>query len=146
ADANGNCTLRAAVEEANALPPDSGITLPAGEYSLQNGPLILTQNMSIVGDSARTTTIDRAAASRNFRIIQVSGGQAHISNVTITGGFAGSGDDETNAGVGGGIWVDSPASLSLDHAAVVGNTAGRSGGGIDNNGSLAVDASLIANN
>ncbi len=36
ADAGGNCTLRAAVMEANASPGDNSISLPIGEYVFQD--------------------------------------------------------------------------------------------------------------
>jgi CSLREA domain-containing protein len=61
------CTLRAAVQEANAVPGRANITLPAGEYTLTIpngspfnvtvGDLDVTDDLIIAGAGARTTIV-----------------------------------------------------------------------------------------
>ncbi len=62
ADASGNCSLRAAVQEANALAGANTITLPAGTYYLTNA-LNVSQNLTINGAGQATTILDGAGSS-----------------------------------------------------------------------------------
>lgn len=55
--AGGNCTLRAAVEQANATPGFEDIIVPAGEFGLQLGPLALEEPVAIHGGGASVTAI-----------------------------------------------------------------------------------------
>ena len=143
ADANGACSLRAAVEEANALSGTTAIMLPAGTYTLLGGELRFTGSVEIFGAGARTTTIDQQSGQRALEIVS---GTTVVSGVTITGGRTIIDGNENNAGVGGGAYVDGSATLDLTGAAVSDNSAESSGGGIDSNGSLSVVDSTIANN
>lgn len=62
ATAGGDCTLRAAIQEANALAGDDTITLPAGtytltiagahEYNAATGDLDIRENLTITGAGA----------------------------------------------------------------------------------------------
>ena len=53
ADAGGNCTLRAALEEANALAGDDNVDFSvAGSILLSNGALEITSNVSVDGGDA----------------------------------------------------------------------------------------------
>src|SRR5262249_17989139 len=64
--AAGDCTLRAAIEEANALhvsDPDV-ITLPAGTYKLSQSELHITDDLTINGAGAPTTIIQAAPNAR----------------------------------------------------------------------------------
>ncbi|MCA9927283.1 MAG: CSLREA domain-containing protein, partial [Anaerolineales bacterium] len=47
---NAICTLRAAIQEANALPGEDTIQLPAGTYTLTSGELAITDNVTIIGE------------------------------------------------------------------------------------------------
>ena len=61
ADSSSQCTLRAAVEEADAQPQGSAITItiPAGTYALPLGTLALTRNtVTLAGTGASATTLD----------------------------------------------------------------------------------------
>jgi CSLREA domain-containing protein len=61
ADVARPCSLRAAVEEANAQPAASvvTITIPAGTYPLSLGTLVLTRNtITLAGAGASTTVIE----------------------------------------------------------------------------------------
>jgi CSLREA domain-containing protein len=67
APGNGVCTLRAAIQEANALPGDDTITVPAGTYTLTipgrdeyfaaTGDFNITSNITINGAGAGSTII-----------------------------------------------------------------------------------------
>lgn len=67
ATAGGTCTLRAAVEEANATTGPDTIDLPAGSYSV-GSRLLIEGDTTIRGDSAATTTITGNDASALFRV------------------------------------------------------------------------------
>src|SRR4051794_17585450 len=63
--APGNCSLRQAVNNANADPANDNIILGAGTYRLtladtggDNGNLVAKTTMAITGAGARSTTID----------------------------------------------------------------------------------------
>src|SRR6516225_6235391 len=103
ADRAGRCTLRAAVEAADAEPSGTSVTIavPAGTYRLTLGSLGLTANTvsitgtgsgAIAGAGSGTTVIKANGA---FRVVNVgSAASATLSMVTVTGGNAG------NAGYG----------------------------------------------
>jgi CSLREA domain-containing protein len=142
ADAAGQCSLRAALEEAAASPPGSTvhIALPAGTYDLTLGVLTLGSttplNITVAGAGVADTVV---AATGRFRVMVVT---AHatglLQNLEITGGKAGPNS------YGGGIF--SQGVLTLAHDSLLGNTAG-AGGGVDNaGGTLTVTGSTIKNN
>jgi CSLREA domain-containing protein len=148
ADGSGNCTLRAAIIEANALPGADTITLPAGTYVLTipginedaaaTGDLDITGDLNINGAGAVTTTIDGAGLDR---VLHVRAGNVTLSGVTIQGGNI----QSYPVGLydGGGILND--ARLALNGSTVSGNTADI-GGGIDNNNILALNGSTVSGN
>ncbi len=150
ATAAGACTLRAAIQEANALAGSDAVTLPAGQFALTRGgddetavagDLDITGNTTIAGAGARNTVID---AQRIDRIFDVKAGTTvAISGVTITRGHAGDGGGIENGGA-----------LTLTGVALIANEASFSsgslgdGGGIENTGAstLAITDSLLAYN
>ncbi len=137
ADAAGQCSLRAAVQEADAAPYVSAITItvPAGSYVLMLGPLTVTANLVVLDGAGSATTFISAAGNSAVLDISIPAGM-EINRATITGG---------NALGGGGI--DNQGSLVLSRSSVSGNVAGaHGGGGIFNNGSLKLVGSSVANN
>jgi hypothetical protein len=131
--------------------PDT-ITVPAGTYTLNAalGELVITDNMSIVGDGANTTTIamplpaDRATqGSRVFDIQVPSGGATPtvaIGGLKIEGGTA----NPADGFFGGNIL--SAGTLTLRDVWVT-NGSAYSGGGIANrSGTLTIERSLISGN
>jgi hypothetical protein len=78
ADAAGNCTLRAAVQEANALPGSDTIKVPGGTYNLTllgpnedagaTGDLDIHSELGIFGDGPRRTVIDGQQSDRIFDV------------------------------------------------------------------------------
>lgn len=145
-DGLGNCTLRAAIMQANALGGADTITVPAGTYTLSvpgtgedqavSGDLDIGGDLTINGGGAGTTIVDGADLDR---VVHVVAGTTQISGLTIQNGTADS---------AGGILNHS--ALILNHSTVRGNTAIFGifgvlgvGGGIESGG---VGAVLILNN
>src|SRR5215472_2283277 len=130
ADSSGQCTLRAAVEEAAAQPPHTAvsITLPAGTYPLILGSLDFDGGpVSVAGAGARSAVIE---ATGGFRVLDVgSAATATLSGVTITGGRAGPGS------YGGGVL--NTGRLWIINSIVTANRA-TAGSGIANDGGTAV--------
>jgi len=134
-----DCSLRQALA---AVTPGGAVAVPPGRYSIA-GQLLIAQDVTIAGAGARATSIVQTAGGR---VIEVAAGTVVISGVTITGGRTSSGGGEPNAGVGGGIWIDTPGSLTVTDSAIVGNHAYQSGGVIDVNGRLTLVRSTVAGN
>ncbi|MCH8902269.1 MAG: CSLREA domain-containing protein, partial [Chloroflexi bacterium] len=133
-DGAGNCTLRAAIEEANALAGADTITLPAGSYALTGGELDITDDLTITGAGPATTFVDGGLVARVFRI---SSATVEISGVTIQNGATGS------LG-GGGILND--GTMTLTNVTVSGNSASEDGGGIFNNGTMTLTDVTVSGN
>lgn len=119
-DGSGVCTLRAAIEEANAL-GGADIT----EFSV-SGTIILgtalpsiTQALTINGPGAEQLTISGNHSVRPFYI----GGNTNVTlaGITIRDGVAGD---------GGGIYCPDSTSLTISHSTLHGNSATSEGGGI----------------
>lgn len=156
APGNGACTLRAAIQEANAFPGDDTIVLPAGTYTLSlpgvdedasaTGDLDISSNLTISGAGAATTIIDGGGLDRVFQIgISFFDSVVMISGATIRNGNASASAIKN----GGGIYVFTDGSmLTLNGVVVSGNTGG-TGGGIGTNGiqqTLDISDSTISGN
>ncbi|HEX9005557.1 MAG TPA: putative Ig domain-containing protein, partial [Blastocatellia bacterium] len=149
ASGNGICTLRAAIQEANALPGCSPFTINfsvTGTITLTNGQLLVTHpNLTVNGPGASQLTVSGNNASRIFEIN--SAATASISELTITNG---NGVGLTASGDGGGIY--SKGKLTLTGCVVTGNTTTgvtiHEGGGINNAGTqlLTLTNCTISNN
>lgn len=146
ADAFGNCTLRAAVMEANALAGAHTINLPAGTYTLAiagkgenaaaTGDLDITGDLTITGAGAALTFIDGGAIDRVFDVLP--GAVAMLDGVTVRNGNPGPGNQ-----TGGGI--SNAGTMVLSNSTVTSSTAAY-GGGIFNGGAMAVEGSLMVGN
>ena len=150
---NNTCTLRAAIEEANALPGADQIILPPNTYVLTIVSEVgITGSLTIIGGGASTTIIDGNKSVRpNSRVLFAGSGiTVNISGVTIrNGGTGGQGGGIFNVGIltltnstvsgnnaaggGGGILNDAGGTLTLTNSTVSGNNAAGDGGGIFNN-------------
>ena len=126
-----SCSLNQAVQAANqntivgncpAGQPGSPdeIDVPAGTYA-PSAELVITSDMNIVGAGARSTDIQ--GFSLGTRVFDISSGTVTIGGVTIHGGNETAGSGGASPGVGGGIFVESGASLTLQDSMVYGNTA-----------------------
>ncbi len=150
ATAEGHCSLRAAIQETNALAGADSITLPAGTYALTidgtgedaaaTGDLDITDDLTIVGSGADATIIDGNAIDR---VLHVIGDRAvEVTGLTVRGG----GGSQTDRG--SGIRNDE-GTLTLDRVVVSHNVAptpGSEGGGVFNAGTLTVSRSSIIEN
>ncbi len=141
ASAGGQCTLRAAIMEANALPGADDITLPAGTYTLTipgadeyfdaTGDLNIGEDLTITGAGPGATIIDAAGIDR----VLTADGVVVIQGVTIANG--------ATTGLGGGIYNN--GTLTLEDISVIGNVA-NAGGGIYNFGTLHLRRAVVASN
>jgi CSLREA domain-containing protein len=131
APGNRTCTLRAAVQEANAAAGAGVIILPAGIYTLtvtgpgedaaRTGDLDIRNNLTLSGASAGTTVIDASRLGNRVFNIGWLTTTVQISGVTIQSGRPAAGD-------GGGI--RSSGTLTLSSSSLIGNSAlaGQGGG------------------
>jgi CSLREA domain-containing protein len=95
ADVAGSCTLRAAVQEANALAGWDDIKVPGGTYPLTplgagedlaaSGDLDVRDDLGIYGDGPRRTVID---GQQSDRIFDVRGATVSMSGLAIRNGVA----------------------------------------------------------
>ena len=141
---SGPCTLRAAIEEANANPgfPADQINLPSGSYVLTLGELRISASLSLRGQSAATTIIDANQGSRVIRVLS-SGTDPNVTidNVQIRNGRPADFDG------GGGILVAGDGIfVSLSNSIVSGNESDVFGAGIRNFGTLSIVNSAIRDN
>lgn len=140
ATAGGVCTLRAAIQEANALAGadtivfavDGTFTLTltgSGEDAAATGDLDITGDLTIIGNGQALTIIDGNLSDRVFeaRPIADTTLTVNMSDLTVQRGNV--------SAVGGGIAVDVIANsgitnLTFTNVTVTNNTASSNGGGI----------------
>ena len=139
-DGDGNCTLRAAVEQANSFfsPGKDTIVVPAGQYNLGSA-LSLSSELDIAGAGAANTLIAQTGTARVFDV--TGGSVVGIQGVTMSGGTA----NFTNGSFGGNL-RSIEATVTLDDSIVSGGN-GDSGGGLSNvGGTMTVRRSLLTDN
>lgn len=173
-DSNGATSLRAAIQEANALAGDDVIVLPSGSYTLTRtgidenssftGDLDVTSNLIILGAGAGRTFIDaneidrvldvRPGASLILRDVTLRNGSAiHSAGIRNSGTLelidsVVTGNDATGAvnSLGGGIG-NASGNLTLTRVTVTGNTAEVHGGGLySSGGSVVISDSTFSGN
>lgn len=139
ADTAGRCTLRAAVDEANAEQPGTKVevVVPPGIYDLTLGSLEFRANtVSVIGSGASSTVV---AGDGSFRVAHVgAGATVTLAGVTLTGGDAG------DTGYGGAAL--NTGSLTLASSLVTRNTAIAGGGLANAGGTLVVAGTTVSNN
>ncbi|MGH9192464.1 MAG: CSLREA domain-containing protein, partial [Acidimicrobiales bacterium] len=136
----GTCTLRAAIQEANAVNDHNVIEVPAGTYELgafgagedaaATGDLDITAPVTIAGAGAAATIVDGTGGDRVFHLLPAiaevelpdTSPDVTFSGLTIRNGLT----EED----GGGIYSLSGGTLILDAVTVTGNTTTADGGGI----------------
>jgi CSLREA domain-containing protein len=157
----GQCTLRAAIMEANALAGADTIVVPAGLYILTLargscgaepidacGDLDIFDSVTIQGAGAATTIVD--ASLINDRVFDIFAPSVTITGLTIQGGNTTTAN-EAGGGIqmvaGGSALVLGGPNAATDGVVVTGNTAGQDGGGITSFfGSLTLTNVTISNN
>jgi CSLREA domain-containing protein len=142
----GQCTLRAAILQANALSGAKTIVVPAGTYTLtipdvkENSAvpddLDVTSAMTINGAGVGQTIVTSAHKNKVFHITGVA---VTLQDLTITGG---------NTTYGGGIYAQSSAVVTLNRVVLNGNNASSGGGGIrlDTGSSASITNSTFSSN
>ncbi|MCL4858862.1 MAG: right-handed parallel beta-helix repeat-containing protein, partial [Caldilineaceae bacterium] len=127
----GTCTLRAAIQQANATTAADTINLPAGTYAITippgsgddaaSGDLDILYPLTLIGAGPGATIIDAGGLDRIFEIYE-TGGNVTLNGLTIRNGYS--------AEDGGGIYNLSPGTLRLENVAITGNTTEVEGGGV----------------
>lgn len=176
ATAAAECTLRAAIQETNALEGTDTIELAAETYILSEPDAVLPvgpgtnedlsvdgdldifdgtdteadETLKIIGAGADVTIIDGNGIHLDERVFHVDpeddGMGVEIIGVTIRGGDLDTGDD------GGGIFIENHGSVVLRDCIVSGNKtrdgSGGNGGGIsiDDDGALVLDHTVVKDN
>ncbi len=154
--AAGSQTLRAAIQEANALAGSNIIELATGTYVLSiaginedqslTGDLDIRDNLTIRGQGVAVyddennlisgTVIDAGALDRIFQIF--AGVTLNLENLTITNGRVTDSDD--------GAGIRNSGTTTLTNVEVTDNHAEDSGGGINNSGLMIIVDSTISLN
>src|SRR5215210_8864426 len=143
------CTLRAAIQEANTGAGTDTITVPGGIYTLTiagadedaaaSGDLDVTDDLTITGAGARATRVVGVGGELPFddRIFDIQPDKtATITDLSITGG-------KPN-GIGGG--VRNEGDLTLDKVAVKANTTVAAGGIASAGGKLSLINNTVSGN
>jgi CSLREA domain-containing protein len=146
----GTCTLRAAIEESNAIAGADVVDVPAGVYAVAADPLAVDGDLAIVGAGAGLTIIDGGGG------ISVGAATVGVSGVTVRDSHGAAGaiyngplgtltlSDSVVSGNGvGGIRTE--GTLTIERVIIRGNSGG-AGGGIESLGSVVVVDSTIADN
>lgn len=154
ATATGACTLRAAIQEANALAGADTIVVPAGTYTLTiagagedlaaTGDLDIRDAVTITGAAAATTIVDGGGLDRVFH---VTGGPfvATLARLTIRNGHTTGSSFPGNGGAG--VLSTGRSNLVLQDCLVSGSNATGHGAGVGSSGAtLAITGSTITGN
>ena len=142
---NGNpgCSLRGAIQAANAHAGADGILIDLGLSSFINlmQPLPnITGSVSITGPGANLVTVRRSlAVTGDLRIFTITATPVTISGLTISDGRSLSGGGE------GGNIRNNTGSLTITACVINGGTA-FFGGGIYNGGTLMINNSTVTDN
>jgi len=138
ADAGGLCTLRAALQEANAFAGDDTINFSVtGTINLTGALPTVSSNINMNGPGSSSLTVRRDTGG-DYRIFFLDNRIVSISGITITNGktpdaVAGSGQF---GGSGGGI-SQAGGELTLNDVIITGNRTGN-GATINNNNTARV--------
>jgi CSLREA domain-containing protein len=161
ADASGDCTLRAAIQQANADPSADSIGFAVnGTINLTGQLPDLSTSLTISGPGSSLLTVRRDTGG-DYRIFTVSAATVSISGLAISNGQASKGDRGghsvgQNGLPGGGIF--NSGTLTLTDCVVSGNVSGSGnfglstngssghGGGIHNEGTLTLNGCTVSNN
>ena len=145
------CTLRAAIQTANANPGADTITFAASlpspavftlsrmgnDDTALNGDLDITEDLTLIGNGAARTILDGNGAVLQERVLHITG--ANIK-VTVTGITVRNG----RAQDGGGVY--NSGELTVLSSAISGNRAVFVGGGLYNSGVMTVTKTTINGN
>ncbi len=119
-DSSGDCSLRAAVEQANASAGADTIQLSNEHYTVLSS-MSITDDLTVVGILKNTTIVDAAGNDRVFDIPGTTATSVRLEKMTIQGG---------SANYGGGIRVRGSANLDLVRVRLYDNYVIASGAGV----------------
>ncbi len=156
ADAAGQCSLRAAIQEANSAAGNDQISLPTGtylltiipttnEHSAAKGDLDVNQSgakLTLIGAGAGQSVVDANSVDRVFDIR--SGSSAELQGITVKRGVV---KESGIVLVGAGI--RNAGTLTLVNVSLEGNGIGQpglSGGALANQGTLSIVGSTLNGN
>jgi len=157
ANAGGFCSLRAAIEEANASSAPTTINLPAGTYNLTLGALDVAPNGSrtiVINGSGPASTIIQQTDTVN-RVMAIDYSVMGNTNVTLSGVTLTGGSDTIDHYGGAGILagsMDAPTdSLTLSNCIVSNNNVAvldilQGGGGVRMDGGILTVANCTFTN
>jgi predicted outer membrane repeat protein len=132
--ASNVCTLRAAVEETNAV-TGAIIEIPALTIALPLGDLPVSTSMLIRGAGMRKTVVSAASLKRIFTLA----GSAYLSLSDLT-----LRDANISQSSGGALYAVTPASFDMDHVLVT-NCSATNGGAIYTTASFTISNSVFTN-
>lgn len=132
------CSLRAAIQETNALDGADRILISAGTWSLSlagqgedfaaQGDLDISDDLEIIGAGGQQVTVDGNGLDRVFHVNNVQAASpaptVSLTGISVVGGNATTADGY----LGGGIFMDSGGSLTLTDVRLIGNSANQGGG------------------
>ena len=136
-DLNGNCTLKAAIEQANASSGADIILLTDGTYTLFDPLDAISTEISITGNAsdANAVHLTRDESAALFHILDVtSSGVLTLNSLKISNG-----DNTFGAGIRNSGTATMQNSILTNNQAMI-------GGGIYNTGTLTITGSTISNN
>lgn len=146
ADTQHRCSLRAAIQEANAWPGDDMIDLPAGDHVLTrtgggedfaaSGDLDVRSTLTLAGNGASITFIDADGLDRVFDVH--APGRLTLRRVHVGGGVQAQHGGTPEHSAGGGLLVRANAAAELGDVVFAGNRS------IENGQAIAVFGSLQA--
>ncbi|MBK9037785.1 MAG: putative Ig domain-containing protein [Bdellovibrionales bacterium] len=141
ADSLGNCTLRAAVTEANALSIPSIVNIPAGTYSFPvSGELSISSNLTLIGADKLTTILDGQNQTGLFTVADNS--FLTLSRITLEDGRKTT-FDEVGAAIRGGL----NSNVKIDDCRLLNNSTNLAdGGAIYSEGSVTIENCLLDGN
>jgi CSLREA domain-containing protein len=165
----GGCTLRAAIDEANALAGPDTVVLPAGTVTIANQLTLAIKSDIELRGSGKTATVIDLAGSRGLNIASPSGAiSVKVSALTIRGGRAQTGGglfvysslgtasvtvddvdlrDNYATMNGAGLYVGPSHSVTMHRVTIDSNiTEGVGAGGVSNAGILRIEDSTISRN
>lgn len=166
ATTGGECTLRAAIMQANQHPGRDVIVVPAGTYLLtipgdgedaaRTGDLDITGSLVLQGAGAdcATGTVITETTSSTEGALDVFDGAVEVSGICITGSHRGMNvvggrlelHDFALVGNTYGFRTTSNGNAKLHSGSIAGNSGGSLGGGVFNEGILTLDRVRIENN
>ncbi len=142
ADADGKCTLRAAIQETNAGTLENVVSFDLPQPAIINltlGELHVTRLISIVGPGSKKLTVQRSTApgTPNFRVFRLTTNQDWRSY------FRGFKIQNGNASTGGAVYLEGATTVLFMTDMTVSNNTATRGGAIFNEGKLSLTRSLL---